>query len=312
MRPPIWTPFAIGSPTTIIRAPRGGKLVPVIVSCHSIQMRDAARDSLDRLVRAGCDAIDLSIERNTQLTGGGDNDLFDGLRRAARLATSSALRIESITCDIPGGAWSHATHDAPESDDFLRDGLRVAAELGARLLTFNPPPVIPGQLQNPRARYALELNIAYHVLDLLALDAECAGVTIALRAPYRGALLSPVECCDLVDRVNSPAAGICIDADELVAGNRHVGQDLPLTPTGPHPGADVNPGPGADVNVGPGIDVNLDPGSALIADWITSLTYRAAAIRGRSDLLDAARANLAVLADIDRITLIQTTPPQTP
>jgi sugar phosphate isomerase/epimerase len=86
-------------------------------------------------------------------------------------------------------------------------------ELHPITMSLSIPPLQPAGGEPGLSRYRDGLNFAYQVLRGLRFEAEAAGVQVAIDAAHGGCLLSPVEVGDLIDAVNSPAIGACVDVD---------------------------------------------------------------------------------------------------
>ncbi len=91
----------------------------------------------------------------------------------------------------------------------------VAQALGASRLNLSLPPVTGIDSPSTFARYQSAMNYAHEFLLRIRFDAEAAGVAIALEASSAGCLNSPVELRELLNQMNSPAVGACLDAGRL-------------------------------------------------------------------------------------------------
>lgn len=132
-------------------------------------------------------------------------------------ATASTARIGAVSTCCESGS---VENEVPRVARLLR----CAAETGATVLNLSIPHLAdPGdgpsaanrQRQACFARYQDTLNFTYELLHRLRLEAEAAGVALAVEAPACGALLSPVELRETIDAANSWAVGACVDCDRV-------------------------------------------------------------------------------------------------
>lgn len=103
-----------------------------------------------------------------------------------------------------------------EAERVLRDELLRAARVGAEVLNLRLPGLADtGASESSFFRYGETMNFAYRLLRETRLDAEAAGVGMAIEVAVDDWLASPVEACDLLDAVCSSAVGVCLDATRL-------------------------------------------------------------------------------------------------
>jgi len=136
----------------------------------------------------------------------------DGIREAG-------LEIASLACGLLG--------EKPyTSDDVLiregaieltRAALQRASWIGASALL-----VVPGLVSHPRnptrrvTTYTEALRRANATLAELSNDAESCAVTIAVESVWNQFLVSPIEMCEFLDRINSPWIGACLDVGNVL------------------------------------------------------------------------------------------------
>jgi len=131
-----------------------------------------------------------------------------GLPNAVQAIKSSGLRVSSL---CRGGMFTHVDPGARAAAvEDSRRAVDEAHEIGAECLVLVCGPVID---QDPRA----SLDMIYDSVGELAEYASGAGVKIALEplhpmmAANRSALCTLDQAKDMLDRLQSPIAGICID-----------------------------------------------------------------------------------------------------
>jgi L-ribulose-5-phosphate 3-epimerase len=130
----------------------------------------------------------------------------------------SGLEVTSVQAD-----W-HSTFDWASPDpapriramDLTLASLDRAAWVGADVLTIVPAWV--GMWNEPRIRvsYVDALNRTFDALSTLSAEAEVRGVCLAIENAWNRFLLSPIEMRDLIDQVNSPMVGVCLDVGSVM------------------------------------------------------------------------------------------------
>lgn len=173
---------------------------------------DAARQARS----AGFDVFEPTLNADGDLT---PTSTEADCRRLGDAIRTTGLEVSSLAT----GLWfqSHYTAEDPAvreaAFELTLACLDRAQWLGASVLL-----VIPGLVRHearPRellCRYDDALLRTYHALQRLMPEAERRGVTIALENMWNSFLLSPVELRDLIDRVNSPWAGVYLDVGNLL------------------------------------------------------------------------------------------------
>lgn len=136
-----------------------------------------------------------------------------------KMARNLGLQIIGLS----GNHYRHAHFAHPDArqraraSDLARHMLEMAhaAEAGSILLI----PAFVGGAQDATSTsgYADALNLTADALDNLRFLAAGAGVSIVLENAWNRFLLSPVEALRLLDQVNSPAIGWCVDTGNVLA-----------------------------------------------------------------------------------------------
>ena len=107
--------------------------------------------------------------------------------------------------------------DIASAVQFVTSQLQAAESLAASMLNLSIPPVRLRNDDEGFVRYQDALNFAYELLHEVRFEAEARGVTVALEAATDDCLLSPIELRELIDAVNSPAIGVCLDLKRIGA-----------------------------------------------------------------------------------------------
>ena len=132
------------------------------------------------------------------------------------LVRAQGLKVMSATWRLDAETDAN-TGPVPRPAELER-AAELTRALGAfegSVLTITPPPVLPRQPGDAVCGYQDALNLTRRALVELCFEAERSGVGLALRAPSRGCVLSPVEARELIDALASPCIGVCIDSAAL-------------------------------------------------------------------------------------------------
>lgn len=154
---------------------------------------------------------------------------FDGVELALHSPTVLAAENQVACCPAPSeptpgrmlpiGALA-AVCGATDIEAAVREVfvlLQQAAAMGARCLNLSIPSVGQEACADSFPSYQHGLNFAYGLLRNIRLDAENAGVVVALEGACGGCLLSPVELREIIDCANSWAVGACIDVQRIAS-----------------------------------------------------------------------------------------------
>ncbi len=165
----------------------------------------------DRSATVAPDALDVSIAFDNQFTVAA---FAATVPSAVTAAANRRLHIVSLTmADAPHNIAVQPSNALA----IAREVLNAAAALKAQLCVIPAPTVVARANANNQTpiSYSDAINATYQLLTTLAEPAAAAGVTVAIRAPSGGCLLSPIEVRELVDSVYSPNVGVCIDVAAL-------------------------------------------------------------------------------------------------
>lgn len=144
------------------------------------------------------------------------------VRRFAELGAQAAAAGVRIVSLASGFFWECNYGSADETDrqraaDVTRRMLERAAAAGAGAVLVVPAVVGTVDEPRPRSTYADALRRTSEALLTLRHAAEACAVAVAIENVWNRFLLSPVEMCDLVDRVNSPYVGVYFDVGNVLA-----------------------------------------------------------------------------------------------
>lgn len=173
---------------------------------------DAAR----RAKAAGFDSIEPTLDIQGELT---PVSTEAECRRISDAIRGSGLEVAALAC---GFLWDKPYTSADplvreEAVALTKAALQRASWIGAPILL-----VLPGLVSHPRSpatmvtAYAEALRRADTALTELSYDAESFGVTIAIENACNQFLVSPIEMCDFLDRVNSPWVGAYFDVGSVL------------------------------------------------------------------------------------------------
>ncbi|MBI5863012.1 MAG: sugar phosphate isomerase/epimerase [Planctomycetes bacterium] len=133
-------------------------------------------------------------------------------------AAASGVAITSLASAAFFQAHFASAEDAARRLAFDRT-LRLldgAALVGAASVVVIPAVVGRAADAKPQASYGDALRRTHDALATLRVEAERRGVNLAIENVWNRFLLSPVEAADLVDRVNSPNVGWCLDTGNVL------------------------------------------------------------------------------------------------
>lgn len=165
-----------------------------------------------RCAEVGFEGMELTIEPEVPLTSGTDEKTCRRLRQDIR---DAGVRVTSLTMrdhrEASYGSPVEAERERARAMTLAM--LDRAMWLGAGAIVVVPAIVGEWNAPRPKTTYAEALHRTYESLRDLVYEAEARGVSIAIRNVNLLArfLLSPVETADLIDRVNSPWLGVCLD-----------------------------------------------------------------------------------------------------
>lgn len=132
---------------------------------------------------------------------------------AACAAAGAAFRAQSVAIHAVHGPFREP-YDLSHADEALRAAtieeyrmlLPKVAAAGAKIMVIHPG------CRNDRSTHGRRLRWCRESLEQLAPDAERAGVVLALENMTPGIPgIKSVSLLDIVDEVNSPALGLCLD-----------------------------------------------------------------------------------------------------
>lgn len=190
----------------------------MIVSVNAWSLpRDASPErQLEAAAAAGFGGVEWTIGSDGPLTF--DSPL-DEWRRLADRVRAAGLCVTGLA----SGSFFQAHYASPSPA--VR---RLAIERTVRMLDVATAletdaivviPAVVGRAADPvmQVPYAQALRDTYSALVELRHEAAGRGVHVAIENAWNRFLLSPVEMADLVDRVNSPWVGCCLDVGNVMA-----------------------------------------------------------------------------------------------
>ncbi len=166
--------------------------------------------------QAGFEAVELMMGGEGLLTT--ETSEAD-CRRIARVIQNAGLKVASLGTDL---FWQfHYADPDPavrrQAQDLTVAGLDRAAWLRTDAFLVVPAVVGGWNERVPRVRYGEAMERTFDMLAKLREEAEDRGVHIAVENACSRFLLSPLEMRDLIDRVNNPWVGACLDIGSAMA-----------------------------------------------------------------------------------------------
>ncbi len=154
----------------------------------------------DTLCAQAFDGLDLSVNSSSDITA-----------ETIRRKISPSVPILSLTLDpIPPDVVSEAPSRRNAALESVAGFVETADRLGASYICVSPP----------IAAYADALNGALYCMQELGDGAECAGISLLLRAPCNDCLLSPVETRCLLESLARANVGLCLEMSALTGEGR--------------------------------------------------------------------------------------------
>lgn len=164
------------------------------------------------MAKRGFGECELSISPAGALTLDADPNECAAIAGAFR---SAGVRVAALYADLGGehGIFSRARAVRNEAEQVIVSMLRRAAWLGADLLSLSSPDLPPEGASPDGLRSAEILTEAARALSRIGAEAETYGTRVAVSAPRTGSPSGLIEMGELIDRVNSPWVGVCLNAD---------------------------------------------------------------------------------------------------
>jgi len=160
---------------------------------------------------AGFDGICLCTPGDAEVT-----DVTAYLESACKTAVDQNLPVVALSLSPADRALTSSEVDVRQAGiERLGAVIEAAGARGLAAVVLAPPVVTSGDPTVPLIAYGDAVNAMYFAAHQLAATAEMAGVTLCVRAPSGGCLLSPVEVRELVDAATSSSVGVCVDAEDL-------------------------------------------------------------------------------------------------
>ena len=164
------------------------------------------------IAERGFSECELCISPAGALTLDADPDECAAVADAFR---SAGVRVAALYADLGGehDIFSPAQAHRNEAEQVIVSMLRRAEWLGADLLSL-PSLDPPQDGAPPDGPWSAEiLTETARALARIGAEAETHGTRIAVSAPRTGSPSGLVETGELIDRVNSPWVGVCLNAD---------------------------------------------------------------------------------------------------
>jgi hexulose-6-phosphate isomerase len=190
--------------------------MPIAVNAWTFETQTPVADMARQAAAAGFDGLELTVEREGELTPETPESACRALGKTLRDANLDPVGLAT------GLFWSD-NYGSPEPDtrrravDLTLAMLDRAAWIGAEAILVVPAVVGRAGEAKPQATYNDALNRTYEALGRLGPEAESRGVTIGLENVWNRFLLSPIELADLLDRLSTPWIGAYLDVGNVLA-----------------------------------------------------------------------------------------------
>lgn len=172
-------------------------------------------DCMRLAAAAGYDSIELSLDATGELSLESTDAEIAAFRT---LADELGIEISSLATGLYWG--TPLTHDDPavrqKAKDTVRFQLKAAKLLGVDAILVVPGCVNARFIENcPEMPYDVVYDRALEAMNELKVDAEAAGVVIALENVWNKFLLSPLETRDFIDKINSDYVKVYFDVGNV-------------------------------------------------------------------------------------------------
>lgn len=167
-----------------------------------------ARDSIERCHAAGYRAIDVSFNSvstgDRPMAGPGWRDWIAAVRAQLRKHEMPATQAHAF---FYGGRGALSAEEIARREGLIRRSIEAASLLGVPWIVVHP---VHGKDAQGLAREQVRrMNVEY-LRPYAAFAAEC-GIGIAIENMFSGNFHTADELLELIDDLESPAAGICWD-----------------------------------------------------------------------------------------------------
>ena len=178
------------------------------LNSNSLHRANTFDDLLDQTIQLGFAGLELNLNQNLELNPEINNETLTALFEKARLKNVEILSLTTCSKDL---------FDLSGENEEIRN---AALEYFQKLIDSAAPPgaiaVIPAHQKQPLGSippgsYEQSFNHLFFSLQTLAAHAEKKSTRLALETPGSGLLLSPLELRELIDQVNNPYLGVCLN-----------------------------------------------------------------------------------------------------
>lgn len=180
---------------------------PVLMQLEWTSDPRANRELLQRVAKAGFDGVELDFSTCAGLQVAID---AAGDEAIAELLTTGRMSTSALAVQCAGTNVVDATLQ-------LSRLLERLAGLSIRCVNLSLPSVRSGKTEAGLACHQQVINFGYTLLRETRLEAEAAGVALAIEAAQQGVLMSPMEARELIDAANSALIGVCLDVARIEA-----------------------------------------------------------------------------------------------
>ena len=178
------------------------------VNSNSLQRANTIDDLLDQTIQLGFAGLELNLDQNLGLHPEMKDETLTAVFEKARLKNVEILSLTTCSYDLFSlCSENQNTRDA--ALEYFTNLIVCAAPAGALTVIPAHQTLTLGSL--PKGSYEQSFYHLFASLQNLAAHAEKKSLHLALETPGSGLLLSPLELRELIDQVNNPYMGICLN-----------------------------------------------------------------------------------------------------
>jgi len=184
---------------------------------NSLQRANTFDDLLDQTLQPDFAGWELNLDQNLGLYPEIEEETLASVGEKARVKN---VKISSLTtcCHDLFNLCSENQKTRNDALEYFKNLIDCAAPFGA--ITIIPAHQIQTLGSIPSGSYEYLFNHLFFSLKSLAAHAEKKSLPLALETPGSGLLLSPLELRELIDQVNNPYMGVCLNPFYLEKNGR--------------------------------------------------------------------------------------------
>ncbi len=180
------------------------------VNSNSLQRATSFDELLRQATHAGFAGLELDF--------GADQPIF--LERFGETGSSALKKVKDWglkICSVATGKYDIFSLGAPDAqvreaaNEYYKNLIDLAAEFGRGVVVVIAAHEIRPLGTKLEGSYEQTFNFVFESLEAMAGRAERQSIYLAIETPGGGLLLSPLELRELIDQINNPYVGICLN-----------------------------------------------------------------------------------------------------